>query len=383
MSNVSEKLLQVAQNNPKVYHSGQLNIVKNAECLKASESDSAILIDDVSPVTHEMGVKVRGKNLFNISSSRGFESVYSGFTNTINGNELVTICNVPSRVGYLELGDFSIGTYTLSINDTATLGKAITKGSDLSNMTVLVNSAVTNTITFSLSEDNKIWLRISLYQGTFSFSNIQIELGTSATAYTPYIPDLTAVKVSRCGKNLFDKSISFTDTNHYASVGGGYKKFKLYVGIGTAVTVSLSKKYTSEDGKLGYLVVYSNQTLDKDGKWLFNEVNASMNNKEANLISTDGYISLKIDYIAYKSFKDELQIELGTTATNYKPYITPTEYTPTADGTVNGVESLYPSTTLLTNDPYGKVYIDCDYYKDIDKAFNELTTSVALSGGDM
>ena len=37
MSTVSEKLLQVAQNNPKVYHSGQLNIVKNAECLKGKE----------------------------------------------------------------------------------------------------------------------------------------------------------------------------------------------------------------------------------------------------------------------------------------------------------------------------------------------------------
>ena len=78
----------------------------------------------------------------------------------------------------------------------------------------------------------------------------------------------------------------------------------------------------------------------------------------------------------------DIQIELGSTATEYEPYISSTDYTPTADGTVESVESLYPSTTLLTNDPYGKVYIDCEYYKDIDKTFNELTTSVALSGGD-
>ena len=53
------------------------------------------------------------------------------------------------------------------------------------------------------------------------------------------------------------------------------------------------------------------------------------------------------------------QLEIGTTATEYEPYITPTEYTPTADGTVNGVTSLYPNTILIT-DTDG-VIIDCEY----------------------
>ena len=63
-----------------------------------------------------------------------------------------------------------------------------------------------------------------------------------------------------------------------------------------------------------------------------------------------------------------------------KEYIPQVEYTPNADGTVEGVTSLYPNTTLMT-DTEG-VTIDCNYYKDIDKAYNELTTSIALSGGE-
>ena len=65
------------------------------------------------------------------------------------------------------------------------------------------------------------------------------------------------------------------------------------------------------------------------------------------------------------------QLELGSTATEYEPYKTPTEHTPAADGTVSGVTSLYPSTTLITNNP-GAI-LDVEYSRDINKAFAALT----------
>ena len=67
--------------------------------------------------------------------------------------------------------------------------------------------------------------------------------------------------------------------------------------------------------------------------------------------------------ITLNEILSNLQIQLGTTATEYEPYITPTEYTPTADGVVNGVTSLYPNTTLTTNT--NGVMIDCEYNTDI------------------
>ena len=69
------------------------------------------------------------------------------------------------------------------------------------------------------------------------------------------------------------------------------------------------------------------------------------------------------------------QLEIGATATEYEPFITPTEYIPTADGNVNGVTSLCPNTTLTT-DTEG-VIINCKYNRDINKAFAALEAALA------
>ena len=57
------------------------------------------------------------------------------------------------------------------------------------------------------------------------------------------------------------------------------------------------------------------------------------------------------------------------------------EYTPTADGTVNGITSLYPSTTLTTDTEC--VLIDCEYNRDINKAFAELQQAIISLGGNV
>ena len=57
------------------------------------------------------------------------------------------------------------------------------------------------------------------------------------------------------------------------------------------------------------------------------------------------------------------------------------EYTPNADGTVEGVKSLYPETTLSTN-PEGLI-IDAEYNRDINKAFAELQQAILSTGGNV
>ena len=74
------------------------------------------------------------------------------------------------------------------------------------------------------------------------------------------------------------------------------------------------------------------------------------------------------------------QIELNPTATSYKPYNGQT-YTPTADGTVENVKSIYPTTTLTT-DTSG-VVISTEYNKDINKAFAELQQAIISLGGNV
>jgi hypothetical protein len=75
------------------------------------------------------------------------------------------------------------------------------------------------------------------------------------------------------------------------------------------------------------------------------------------------------------------KLEQGTTATEYEPYIEPVEYVVSADGTVEGVKSIYPATTLTT-DTVGAL-IEVDYNRDINKAFAELQQAIISLGGNV
>ena len=77
---------------------------------------------------------------------------------------------------------------------------------------------------------------------------------------------------------------------------------------------------------------------------------------------------------------ENIQIEIGSTATPYEPYIAPQTVTANADGTVEGITSIAPNMTLLT-DTDG-VVINANYYKDPDIVISNLAQSVALSGGE-
>ena len=65
----------------------------------------------------------------------------------------------------------------------------------------------------------------------------------------------------------------------------------------------------------------------------------------------------------------------------YEPYKAPTEYTPNADGTVEGIKSVYPTTTLMT-DTEG-VTVNAEYNRDINKAFAELQQAIISLGGNV
>ena len=59
---------------------------------------------------------------------------------------------------------------------------------------------------------------------------------------------------------------------------------------------------------------------------------------------------------------------------------TPITYSVSADGTVEGVRSL-PYGVTLTADAVG-VNIECEYNRDINKAFEEITQAIISLGGN-
>ena len=94
------------------------------------------------------------------------------------------------------------------------------------------------------------------------------------------------------------------------------------------------------------------------------------------LVGGYNYPNVAGDTISFEA----MQIEVGSVATDFQDYIS-TTYIPNADGTVEGVTSLYPTTTLSTNTD--GVIIDCEYNRDINKAFAELQQAIISLGGNV
>ncbi len=276
----ADKLTTVAENVPKVYHAGQMNVVENAECLKGSKTDTAILLDDISPVTHEMAVKISSNTVTDLTAVKVKKQ----------GKNLIPF---PYR-------DLKLGTTT------------------------------TNGVDFTVYEDRSI-----LINGTATISTSKY-LYESKTGMLGLKSGITISGSKNASDDTQQANVNFM-CNYYDSTG------------------------TMKQGLVASTTSIGTKTITNDWKGLGIYINIPKGKTLNNLLIKP-------------------QLKIGTTATDYEPYISPIEYIPNADGTVEGVTSLYPNTTLTT-DTDG-VIINCEYYKDIDKAFNELTTSVALSGGE-
>lgn len=397
----------------EAYEAGKLAILDESKYMHPTISGSIITANDVSPITHEMGVTIKRNNLFDYDSV-GFknsdlackpitivkENNSFQFTNTDTGVACYAYTENISELGLMPNTTYTSKVIaTLLDNGSSNIGQSgsmnlslilqtntsydssqedklyIVKGNNY--YTPGTYELITTFTTPSDMTDYKYIVTRLANNTTIIFKDLQIELGATATAYTPYVPDLTAVKVSRCGKNLFDKSIPFED---YTPIGNGYNLLSIYVGSGSSVTVSLKQKHNIGLGGYFYCVAFKSDVAGASQKWMYHNSNASLCNKSVTMISEDSHISLIMTSEAYNSFKDEIMVEIGSTATDYEPYKEYVEYTPNADGTVEGLISISPNITLLT-DTDG-VSINCQYYRDIDLYIDNLITDIALTGGE-
>ena len=177
------------------------------------------------------------------------------------------------------------------------------------------------------------------------------------------VTDLTAVKVTRCGKNLL-----YNDTIISESTNPVYKK--IWSGNLPAPFVfseDLSQFTPTEEFASAATFRFkfadgTEKAIGKDYKYLL--VTTGILKEIYFVNNSQGIGTIKC------------QLEIGTVKTDYEPYVG-TDYTPNADGTVNGVTSLYPNTTLMT-DTDG-VIIDCEYNRDINKAFAALEVAIATN----
>lgn len=184
------------------------NSVANA--IKGTVSGSVVRVDDVSPVEHRPVVKVRGKNLFDISkiptmtpsssyayiSEVGNDYFIITTADTYDGNGYCTVSKTLKEVcPNLEIGKTYILTATTESNSTNVYLPAIQKSWIFGRPMVMTETILNSTMTFyGLS------VLAGIGTGNCRISNIQIEEGETATEYTPYI-DPSTVTVTADGVN--------------------------------------------------------------------------------------------------------------------------------------------------------------------------------------
>ena len=191
------------------------------------------------------------------------------------------------------------------------------------------------------------------------------------------VEDVSAVKVKKYGKNLINEEwLHNVDNWETNALNRGYLKFSLPTGIYT---------FSASENIDGEAYLYLGKSYDDGETWSQEIILQDTHIKDITVAVQDNMLLQFFVYPFNKLIGDteilKVQAEWGSIATEYEPYIEPTEYTVNEDGTVDGVTALYPTTTLMT-DTAGAI-IECEYNRDINKAFAELQQAIISMGGNV
>jgi hypothetical protein len=428
--NISEKLITIVENEQKVYKSGYDKAVKDCQTqvLKGTASGTVVSMTDVSPIEHEMKVKASSKNLIPYPYAFGDSITTNGVTVTDNGDGSLTLNGTSTGNVNIYLADnntffLPAGTYvgSLGISNTNILFCIGGGNSELTDMTTINNKAFTMTTYSTIGR--------CMIQGKsgITYDNVtiypQIEKGTKATGYTPYMADVSGVKLIKQGKNLLNTLNRTFGGSLGAVANTTQRKFefdKYYVGLSQnnyymgekSCKVELNGDIWTIDWSFGgdasyglafpikvkpntsYTLKAKNITEYYYGRICYYDKDGNYLNKDVALANTDKFTTpnnCEIAAIIFAQGKGittrstiqikDIQLELSGTSTEYEPYIEPIEYPIAADGTVEEVTSLYPVTTLTT-DTTG-ILIEAEYNRDINKAFEELYQAIISLGGNV
>lgn len=380
-----------------------------SNALKGNASGAIIRLDDVSPVEHLPVVKVHGKNLLPYPY-RETKKTIDGVTFTTQADGGIALNGTPtSNFVALELykGEplATKGKIKISLLGEFT-GIYIRYDIKNSNGNSLLagGAATSNTINLddypSATEWNIFVRNVDKVGEMNGVAYPQIELGDTATEYTPYV-DPSTVKVTRCGKNFwhsrgltYPRTVSGVtidydeDTQVYTFNGTSTAAGDLYVCPNNThiMTINAGETWTlkvevvggnidgvaTSSGKISPLVNTSNytNTIHANAEALY----ATKKYTEAADI-TKMYFYVYASGIVFNNFKCRVQFELGNKPTEFEKSKSMAEYTPNADGIIEGITSVAPTMTLLTDT--NNTVIECEYNRDINKVIADIMTQLA------
>ena len=402
---MSEKL-------PKVYEAGRLNPM---DSVKKEVSGETIRVDDVSNVEHNVECSVSSKNLLDTTGIMGTSITAYGGTLTcgedggITGNGTPTNAIAFSTNNGLDKHFLPSATYVLSssgeyTNITCSVYLRNSSGSSIVSLGVSESGKSTVINCADYPEYNYMTFEIKRGKNDIEMSGtayFQLEAGSTATAYTPYVSDFSSVKVSRYGKNLFEYKLGDLGTGEFieylsngAVMKGNYSegannnaynngwfnltKSKVDVKAGDVMTIScdytlleLDEHRTIDEftkgnntKKVGLYLKNSTEGLYKYPITQPKTLGETIRMYCTYTITTDNTYWPTITLNSNKVRIENIQIEVGSDSTDFEEYKGKQIMVANADGTVEGLTSVSPTMTLLT-DTSG-VNINCEYYTHIN-----------------
>jgi hypothetical protein len=239
--------------------------------------------------------------------------------------------------------------------------------------------------TFTVEENGLV--AISIREATSAAwddsSTIQLEVGATATEYTPYV-DPTSTKVKRCGKNLLPNTggsytlngITFkTNADGSVHVSGTATAGTTHIFAYKADIVNGERYILSGcpsgggTGKTYVLRCYNsigdNTVRDDEGNGVEFLVTNAKGDYNFAIYVTNG---TTINATFYPMLR-----HASVADSKYEPYCG-VEYTPDASGKVGGVISISPNMTVLADTE--NVVVECEYHRDINKVIADILTKI-------
>lgn len=369
---------------PRVYESGSTDAT-----YKRNVNDSILVINDISSDKKALNIKVQSKNIYPFSISSWSIQNCTILEKTDNyviakGNDNGTGAAYAHSAGWIFFYHERFTGLIDSVKDVVTVSMEVTlveegaKGATFkfAPLEVTGGEAFTATttptrfsFTFLASSLTANGLYLCLNSNTLKIANVQFEYGEIATEYTPYMADVSGVSVKKYGGNILPYSTltnasGVSEANGIISINNASGASAKYCNTGfftlPAGTYTFSIDTISVSGKYGLFI-------QKD---VANDYSTPVPNITGVGVKTKTFtlevatrVRLLFEITAGTTAQFKLQINVGNVAVPFEEYKEPITYTATADGIVEGVKPLYPTTTLLT-DTEG-VTINCEYYSNL------------------
>lgn len=404
-----------------------------AGALKGEKLGGIVRLDDVSALDRRLDTVVSSKNIIPFPYADGMSKTVNGVTFTVSDDGSITVNGTATSDAMITIANnlyLEKGSYMLSGMPQIELSGKNNGGVlflfEKSNEKVHLDYSAGAIV--NIEQSGYVSANIKIYAGA-SVENVvvkpMLECGTSSTAYTKHVSDLSGVSVKKYGKNFFDcygiSANTIEKPGAYCSLSNKYNTTidkKALSSASDVLTVTQSA-HPNETQKFsytnGYFCIGLSNLLEGQAYTLsfdftatddpFSMMSDFTNNSIYVLIngSTMAYwkkvsgnrysvsftYTKRTDYPLRRYIEFRLygmsgtfsafQLETLSTASAYVPWSAPTTYTVGADGAVQNLSANEGTTTLAT-DNEGTV-LKTKYSRDLNAAFTEIQNAIIALGG--